>query len=575
MSQDESKSTDVNTVVKDTGHGAYRVYDSPEEPVLVQNDIERIPKGDVTQEMLSNSGTDPESWLMFGKNYEMHRHSAADIITPENVGDIQLEYEMQVGANSSMQGTPLIVPGDPPIMYQANGPCHVKAIDAREGEVLWRYSHPVPNDVILCCDDNKRGVAVWKDKVYMPTLDCGIQALNRYTGEREWYTNNEKPEKGYSLTSPPIIHDGKLYVGASGGEFGVKGFHVCLDAETGEEIWRNYTSPEEEWVGESSERYGGTSWMTPTIDEERGQLYFNVGNPSPDFNGLVRPGPNRNTCSTICTDMETGETQWAHQESPHDIWDYDTANPRILIRDAKIDHLDYEGDIVYNAGKTSWAYTMDPDSGQLKVRSEPLTQQVNMYSMLPHAEEERQYVFLPGVLGGVDWQPPTYSHATGLVYHKALNAPMEAWWLEEEYEEGEAFWGGDIDETPLEEDIPDEWNGYFSAIVAVDPTTGKVVWRDWIESARPDVRFLWGGTMSTSTGLLFAGDQHGNMLAYDGETGERLWEYKVGNKMLAGDPVTWYDPETEKQYIAIQVGGSGYYLRGPRGNRLVVFSLEK
>jgi alcohol dehydrogenase (cytochrome c) len=570
IEDDEAVKAAAETTVEETELG-YQVFDAPDEAVLHQTDTDRIPQFDVTQEMLTNAGDDPESWLMFGKNYEQHRYTPCDVITKENVDDLELEYEMEVGANSSMEGSPVIVPGDPPIMYQTNGPSHVKAIDAREGDILWSFTYPAPDDAVLCCDDNNRGVAVWKDKIYMTTLDSGVQAFNRYTGEEEWYASTADYKEGYSATWAPIVYNGVLFTGSAGGEYGVRGFHCAYNAETGEELWRMNPCPEDEYVGDSIKQSGGTNWMTATFDTERELLYINVGNPSPDFNGTVRPGPNRNTCSTLCLDPQSGEIQWAHQESAHDIWDYDSASVRMLIRDLEIDHLDTTQDVVYNAGKTSWAYTMDADTGELLVRSRPLTQQINMFAMVPHVEEQRDYVMLPGLLGGQDWQPPTYCPETGLCYHKTLNTPHHIEWRNEEYKPGEKFWGGIVEVEPDEENIPDEWNGHISAIVAVDPASGKIAWRDWIDSDR----YLWGGTMSTTTGLVFAGTQNGNMVAYDGENGERLWEFDVSDKAIAGDPVSWYDPETDKQYIAIQVGGSGFVGRGPRGDRLVVFSLEE
>ncbi len=565
--EDKAVKAASETIVEETELG-YQVFNAPDESVLDQHDTDRIPRMDVTQEMLSDA-SDPESWLMFANNYEAHRHTTADVITKENVADLELEYEMTVGANSSMEGSPVIVPGDPPVMYQANGPSHVKAIDAREGEILWSYTYPAPEDAVLCCDDNNRGVAVYEDKLYMTSLDSGVQALNRYTGEEVWYTSTADYKEGYSATWAPIVYDGKVFTGSAGGEYGVRGFHCALDAETGEELWRMHPCPEEEYIGDSIKQSGGTNWMSPTIDTERELLYFNVGNPSPDFNGTVRPGPNRNTCSTIAVDIHTGEIQWAHQESAHDIWDYDSAMMRMILRDVEIDHLDYEGDVVYNAGKTSWSYTMHPDTGDLLIRGEPLSQQINFMKLVPHVEEERDYVMLPGLLGGQDWQPASYDPESGLCFHKVLNTPHWIKWRNEEYKPGEKFWGGVVDVEPDQELIPDGYNGHISAIVAVDPTTGKVVWRDWIDSDR----YLWGGTMTTATGLLFAGTQNGDVIAYDCETGERLWEFDVSEKAIGGDPVSWYDPGTEKQYLAIQIGGSGFVGRGPRGDRLAVFSL--
>ena len=566
IEEDRAVQAAQDTVVRETDNG-YRVLGSPDKSVTHQHDVDRIPEGDVTQEMLSNSGENEEAWLMYGGNYEQWRRTTADVITPENVGDLELEYEMKVGAGSSMEGTPAVVPGDPPVMYQSNGPNHVKAIDAREGDVLWSYTYAVPSDVVLCCDDNNRGVAVWQDKVFMTTLDSGVVALNRYTGEEEWYTSTADHERGYSATWAPIVQNGTLYTGSAGGEYGVRGFHTALDAESGEQQWFTHTCPEEQWVGDSINQAAGTNWMTATYDEKRDNLYLPIGNPGPDFDGSVRPGPNRNTCGTLCLDAETGERLWFHQESPHDIWDYDSACPRVYIPGLELSHRDETRDAVVSAGKTAWSYTVDAENGRMINRSDPGVQQLNMFDMIPHIDEGRRGTFMPGGMGGNDWQPPAYSPETGLVYYKMHNNAQEAWWRNEEFEEGRKYWGGILEDDT--EAMPDEYNGHIGAIVAVNPVNGKVEWRDWIDS---DI-YLWGGSMATSTGLVFAGTQNGNFIAYDGETGDRLWEYDAGKAALSSSPMSWYDPDTNKQYVAIQVGGSGWLRRGPRDDRLLVFSM--
>jgi PQQ-dependent dehydrogenase (methanol/ethanol family) len=565
IEEDRAVKAAQDTVVRETDNG-YRVLGSPDKSVTHQHDIDRIPERDVTQEMLSNSAENEEAWLMYGGGYKQHRYVDCDVIGPDTIDDLEVEYEMNVGAGSSMEGSPVIVPGDPPIMYQSNGPNHLKAIDAREGEVLWSYTYAVPSDVMLCCDDNNRGVAVWQDKVYMMTLDSGVVALDRYNGEEQWYHSTADHEQGYSATWAPIVHEGTIYTGSAGGEYGVRGFHTAIDAETGEEEWFTRTCPEEEWVGDSINQAAGTNWMTATYDEERDRLYMPVGNPGPDFDGSVRPGPNRNTCGTMCMDAETGERLWFHQESPHDVWDYDSACPRVFIEDLDIDHRNQTKDVVVDAGKTGWAYTVDAETGQLIERSEPAVQQLNMFSMIPHIDDGRRGTFMPGGMGGNDWQPPTYNHETGLVYYKMHNNAQEAWWRFEEFEEGKKYWGGILeDET---EAMPDEYNGHIASITALDPATGERVWRDWIDSET----YLWGGTVSTSTGLMFAGTQNGDFIAYDAENGERLREIDTGDAPISSSPVSWYDPGTEKQYVAIQIGGSGWLRRGPRDDRLVVFS---
>jgi glucose dehydrogenase len=310
--------------------------------------------------------------------------------------------------------------------------------------------------------------------------------------------------------------------------------------------------------------------MTPTLDRERGVLYCPMGNPSPDFDGSVRPGPNRNTCGTLCLDAETGERLWFHQESPHDIWDYDSSNPRMLIRDLEIPHRNETVDSVVDAGKTGWMYTMEADTGRLIERSEPGVQQLSMFRMIPHIDEGRRVPFMPGGMGGNDWQPATYCPETGLCYFKMHNNGQEAWWRFEEYEEeGQKYWGGVLEDDM--EGTPEGYNGHIGVIEAINPATGEVVWQDWIDS---DI-YLWGGTMSTTTGLMFAGTQNGDIIAYDGESGERLWEFDAGEPAVSSSPMSWYDPGTEKQYVAFQVGGSGWLRRGQRDDRLLIFSMAE
>ncbi|MDG5820777.1 PQQ-binding-like beta-propeller repeat protein [Natronococcus sp. A-GB7] len=544
----------------------YTLTNLPDESVTEQHDTDRIPELDVDQEMLSETSENPESWLMYGGGYEQQRNTTADVITPDNVDELELEYELSVGTGSSMEGTPIVVPGDPPIMYQTNGPNHVKAIDAREGEVLWSYTYAPPIDVILCCDDNNRGAAVYGDRVYVTTLDAGVVALDRYTGEEEWYTQTADHEVGYSATWAPVVYEGTVYTGSAGGEYGVLGFLAALDAENGDEVWHSDTLPEDEWIGASRDNGCGTSWMTPTIDEERGQLYTPIGNPGPDFDGTVRPGPNFPTCGTLTMDLESGEIQWGFQESPHDVWDYDSAAPRVLVRDIEIDGE--ETDVVIGAGKTGWTYMLDPDEGYLYERSEEICQHINMWGMISHISEDEYVPFVPGAPGGNDWQPPSYSPETGLAYFVAQNFPQDLYWRYETYDEGEPYWGGGL-EDPADE-MPDDWNGYITHFSAVDPSTGEVVWQDQIESDH----YMWGGSMSTSTGLVFNGTQNGEFVAYDGESGDRLWEYEF-DVPISASPMSWYDPDEERQYVAVQVGGSGWLRQGPRGDTLAVFSMEE
>ncbi|MFC4550158.1 MULTISPECIES: pyrroloquinoline quinone-dependent dehydrogenase [Halorussus] len=557
----------------------YTLVNTPEKSVSHQYaNVQDIPEKDVTQQMLSNSGQNPEAWLMYGGDYTQKRHSTADVITKENVSNLSIEYLVQTGVSSSMEGTPLVVPGDPPVMYQTNGPNHAKALNARTGDVLWSYTYSNPTDVhgnqpaeerlLLCCDANNRGFAILGDKVFMTTLDSGMVALDRYTGEQQWYTSTANYEVGYSATWAPVIYDGLLLTGSAGGEYGVRGFLAALDPENGDIVWRRWTTPKDRWVGTSYEQGCATSWMTPTIDEKRDVMYAPVGNPGPDFDGAVRPGPNAFTCGTVSVDIASGDVNWNFQESPHDTWDYDSIAPRILLRDKEV--RGQTRDVVVNPGKTGWNYTTDAETGKLLVRSQPTVQHLNMWEMVPHVDSDESISYVPGPQGGNDWQPPSYSPQTGLVYLKQQNTPVEMWWDHAEYEPGTAYFGGTFDDWP-HVDTPEGWNGHTSAIIAVNPLTGERVWREWID----DPNYLWGGSMTTATGLMFLGTQKGKFIAYDGETGEHLWESPHLGAPISSSPMSWYDPGTQKQYVAVQVGGSGWLRHGPRGSTVAVFALKK
>jgi len=267
--------------------------------------------------------------------------------------------------------------------------------------------------------------------------------------------------------------------------------------------------------------------MTATYDEERDVLYMPVGNPGPDFDGSVRPGPNRNTCGTLCLDAETGERLWFHQESPHDVWDYDSASPRMLIRDLEFDHRDEVRDTVVNAGKTGWVYSMDAETGQLITRSDPGVQQLNMFSMIPHIDDGRRGTFMPGGMGGCDWHPATYTTTRlGLCTTRCTTMPRRHGGGSRSSRKAAST--GAVSSKTRPRRCPTSTTATSVPSPRSIRRRGKLVWRDWIDSDT----YIWGGTMSTTTGLMFTGTQNGQFIAYDAETGERLWEFDTGDAPL-------------------------------------------
>jgi|AntRauTorcE11898_2_1112593.scaffolds.fasta_scaffold01641_4 PQQ-dependent dehydrogenase (methanol/ethanol family) len=566
LSNDKAVQAVKNTKVQKKDE--FFVVDSPlNEPVTETHAADMIPEKNVTQEMLTGSGSNADAWLMYGGGYKQQRHTTADVITPENVGDLSLDWLFQTGTGSGeLEGSPVIVPGDPPVMYQTNGPNHVKALNARNGDVFWSYTYSNPNNIRPCCGLNNRGVAVYQDKVYMTTLDANLVALDRYTGEQQWQYNSAEPSEGYANTEAPVVYNDMVIMGSGGGEFGVRGYVDAVDPESGEQMWRRWTVPEDQWIGESWQNGCSTVWMTPSIDTDSDTIYAPTGNPGPDVWAGVRPGLNPYSNGTLALDANSGEPQWHYNESPHDWWDYDSPSPPVLF-DAEVNGE--ERRLTMSAGKVGWVFTMDAGNGQLVERSEPFAQMLNTFD-LPPAELEDSPWIMPSADGGSEWNPASYDPNSQTVFVKAMNYPSKFQWDREEYETGRLYLGGGFTIAPEMDDVEyppeEEWNRNLGVITALDPISGEVKWQDWYDE------FTMGGSMTTATGLVFAGNGSGEFIAYDVESGERLWQFNLGASINAS-PVSWYDPGTEKQYVAIQAGGGG--LRSHKtGDAVAVFSME-
>lgn len=643
--------------------------EKPGESTVDQYDTGRIPEVDVTEADLRASGDDPRNWLVFGNNYEGHRHATADVITPETVDRLEFEYVLELGRPANdFQGSPLVVHGDPPIIYQTIGPDRLYAIDGRTGDVLWRHVYENADGTSAEAPPAERGPAVLGDTVYKSTLDLGVLAIDRYTGEQRWYYNGAaayrgevaddvrheelqwKRARGTSSSFPPMIYDGRLLKGSFGGEFGVSGFFDAIDLD-GNPLWRVNMTPEREWVGDSWKHGGGTAWAAASLDPDGGTVVVPAANPGPWY-GTVRPGYNPYTSGKVAIDVETGAYEWHYQDSPHDWWDYDSPSPAIVFEAA----VDGEArTFAAWPGKTGWVYTVDVETGKLHQRSEEFVQHLNTWSLPPYRDVEEAPWIMPEVRGGTNPQTSAFDPTTRTMIVKGTNHPMKFSWFQVEYEPGELYRGmdtvrkerpsgvegggkdgdedgddpgpdpdvetphegivevgdegdgdgdsedenrsrnerepvettadgggesadaesEDADESadgaapPVDEPVP-EWNRNRGVIAGIDPLTGDVKWQNWYgwDETPP-----WGGSMTTATGITFAGDGRDLFVAVETETGAVLAEWDVGYA-VSGAPISWYDPGTGKQYVAAPAGGEREDWTEP-GNRFAVLSLEE
>ena len=530
----------------------------------------------VTDKMLLNTQADAKNWLTYGKHYSNTRYVTSKQINAQNVHTLVPRWVYQTGGPiGSFETTPLVVDG---VMYLTTPFNHAIAVDVRTGKELWRYEHKMGVTPALCCGPNNRGVAVAYGRVYMATLDGYLMALDQKTGEVVWDAEVADASAGHSFTLAPLVYKGMIIVGPSGGEYGIRGFVDAYDATDGKRRWRFWTLPETGWEGKWSpttpegerlnrnikkeqadfakykdawQRGGGGVWMTPAVDPETDTLFIMVGNPSPDFDGEVRPGDNLYTESMVALDVKTGTYKWHYQYIPHDVWDLDAVSPAVLF-ETTVDGRRVKA--VGHAGKTGWYYIHDRATGKLIRRSEAFVPQENIFTP-PTPEGIRM---LPGANGGSEWSPVAYSPDTEMVYVSALHQPMLYTTHPAPHEKGGMWLGSAFSSIPTEK----QW-GIFTAI---DVNTGKIVWQNKL----PDP--LIGGALATAGRLVFTGgDNTGNFYAFDAKTGKELWRFQCGAGVNAAPMSFEVDGE---QFIAVAVGGS-VQVRYRYGDTVFVFGLPK
>ena len=230
----------------------------------------------VTQERLLRGTEDTSAWLMYGGNYQSWRFSPLKDINRQNVKKLTPAWIFQPGVPEQLEASPIVADG---ILYLSTSYSHLFALNAVTGEPIWKYDHPLPNDLRICCGPTNRGVAIAADKVFLTTLDAHLVALERKTGKVAWDTKVDDYTNGYSLTIAPLVVKNKVIIGIAGGEYGVRGYIDAYDAETGERKWRRYTTPSagekgvETWAGDSWKNSGGSAWAL-ALDDKSGELLW-------------------------------------------------------------------------------------------------------------------------------------------------------------------------------------------------------------------------------------------------------------------------------------------------------------
>ena len=505
-----------------------------------------IVSAQVPYQRLLRAESEPQNWLTYAGGYKSQRYSALDQINRKNVAGLKLAWAYQMPRAGVVETSPLVVDG---VMYLTEPPSSVTAVDVRSGRPLWSYTPQIPSDVIVIGSPPvNRGVAILDDTVFLGTVHGHLVALDARSGGERWDVVVGDNKSGYYLTLAPLALDGKVIVGVSGAETGIRGFIDAYDAKTGKLAWRTYTVPapgergSDTWSGDSWKTGGGSTWLTGSYDPDLNLLYWATGNPAPDWNSDNRRGDNLYTDSVLALDPATGAVKWHFQFTPGDDHDWD-ANQMLVLFDAAIGGRQRK--LMAQANRNGFYYVLDRATGEF-LSGIPFAKQTWADGLdakgrprrKPGVEPSAQGTLVyPHILGAASWYSPSYSPQTRLFYQAVRETGTVYFKGEALYKPGNAFTGGGGRTTAGDE--------AWGAVRALEVTTGKLKWEFPLLS--PGYTSL----LSTAGGLVFGGTEEGNLFVLDAESGKPLWDMQVGGQ-VRGFPVSY--AVDGKQYIAIAAG---------------------
>ena len=497
---------------------------------------------DVTTDILENAQNYSDRWVTYGRNYGAWRYMPDDQINRETVANLRPVWIKQTGVTGgAFEVTALVNDGR---MYLTTANSHLIVVDPLTGTELWRYDHEFEN-VDLCCGPHNRGVALYEDKVFWGTLDAHLLAFDAASGIQLWDAEVGDHRESFSVTGAPLLVKDMILIGVGGGEFGIRGYIDAYDVNTGELRWRFFTTagPDDPnnatWEGDSWQTGGGPTWVTGTYDSELNLVFWGTGNPWPDLNNAVRRGDNLYTNSVVALNADDGELVWYHQTSPRDEFDHDSTSEPMIIDEV------FEGELrkmIVHVSRNGHVYAMDRETGDFLWAGEytRVNWALRDESGKPVLKEElynpASTVVFPGIFGGKNWPPASYSPDTHMLY-----IPTTEWGTTFIRREGEGRPG-----TMYLGGIPRFEPSGTGYLVAFNMLTGEIEWQEETPG-----NFNWAGTLTTGGGLVFSGAADGYLRAYNDETGEVLWEFQTGSGLYA--PPTSFTIDGV-QYIGIASG---------------------
>ena len=515
-------------------------------------------------------------WTMAPGDYASTRYSPLAQIDAGNVGRLELAFSFSTGVERGHEAAPIVAGGT---MYVVTPyPNYLYAFDLSKpgANVKWKFDpKPSPSSQgVACCDVVNRGAAYADGRVFINTLDAQTIAVDAASGKELWRTRLGDIRNGETITMAPLVVKGKVLVGNSGGEMGVRGWLKALDAATGKVAWTAYsTGPDKDvligpgfkpfyekdrgqdlgvktWPPEAWKIGGGNAWGWISYDAELDLIYYGTGNPGP-WNPDQRPGDNKWTAGVFARRPDTGEAVWFYQWSPHDLHDYDGVNENVLL-DLPIGGATRK--VLVHPERNGYVYVLDRATGEALSADAfvPVNTSLGVDLKNGGLRYNPQKVPQPGKVihdicpaspGGKDWNPSAWSPRTKLLYIPHNNLCQDAGTYEASYIAGTPYVGADVK-------MKAGPGGHRGELSAWDPVARKKAW------SVPERFPAWSGALATAGDVVFYGTMEGRFKALDAKSGKLLWEFKTDSGII-GQPVTYLAPDG-KQYVAVLAGVGGW-----------------
>jgi outer membrane protein assembly factor BamB len=452
---------------------------------------------------------------------------AKGTIDRQSAPELEVAWEMPLSAQATYgaySATPVIAGG---VIYSQDLESDVQAIDLESGDVLWTKKFESPTQ-------GPNGVVVAEGKVFGATGDSAF-ALDEETGKELWSVKLTN-DKELAIDMPAGYHDGLVYVSTvptnvnSEYPAGKIGVLWALDAKTGKRVWHFDTVPKSLW-GKPGVNAGGGLWYAPSFDA-KGDMYFGTGNPVPypgtasEPWGASRPGANLYTDSLVKMDAKTGKLEWAYQQTPHDLYDWDFQDPPILAGAGG-------RELAIGAGKSGIVTAVDAGTGK-PVWSTPVGKHNGhdddgLLAMRGEGAKIKAGEVFPGTLGGVI-APMAANQTT--VFVPVVNHALTVSPSQEIGESGSMT--GELVALDLKTG-KEEWNRSFGAaafgaptavndmvfvtsfdgvVHGIDAKTGGEVWQASLPAGSNSGLAISGDTLVVPAGIPVAEGQVAKMIAY-------------------------------------------------------------